>query len=163
MKKDWNDINIELIIAKNEQEISKLYDLLINWLMFIAKKDEELANDIFMKILAKISHYDENKGRLHNLIYTIGLNALRSHLRLKNSKQPKIEFHDYISFNQIIIFNESDIESDPRLDILNQSLNVGEKEYLMQYLENPEKKTSQQKMQFKRLKEQIKTKINKNA
>lgn len=163
MNKDWNNIDVQLIIDKNDQEISKLYGLLINWLMFITKKDEELANDIFLKIIGKIGHYDSNKGKLHNLIYTIGLNALRSHLRLKNSKQIKIEYHDYLTFNEITIINEDDIEVDPRLELLNASMNVGEKEYLMQYLENPDKKTSQQKMQFKRLKEQIKTKINKNA
>lgn len=75
MNNDWNSIDITILLLTADTmyqvAVTGFYKVIHPFIMNFVKRNEELANDIFLKVLTKLNKYDPQKGKLHNFIYTI--------------------------------------------------------------------------------------------
>ena len=162
MANNWNSINVEKVINNDQKEITKAYHLIINWLLFITKQNEELSNDIFCKIISKFDRYDVNKSKLHNFIYTIGTNETTSFFRLKNNNKIKLVYELPPNSTSIADeeYNEEEINNSKMLQIFGV-INEDDKQLIINYLSIEGKvKDKEISKNFSRLKKRIKKNIN---
>ncbi len=150
---NWYSVDYNLIQQNNQQEITKFYKIIINWLNFITKKNEELSHDIFLKLLNNLSKYNPKRGKIHNFIYTLVINEYKTQMRPKKRKI-KTEYIDN-KFDVIEIIDE-EIDYEEQLNQLMNDLTFQEQIFILNYIHSDLKKTQQQKQSFMRLKKKLK-------
>ena len=155
----WDSINILLIKQKDERELTSLYNQMKSWLMYFTKKDEELSNDIFMKIITKIDLFDSKKGKFHNFAYTIALNELYQTKKIKVRKIDLIytdePFGDY-NFKQSNVDNEEYIDYEQELNKLMSFLPQKDKKFILEYIHSKKVKHPTERERFRQLKNKLK-------
>ena len=154
-------IDLLLILDNNQKEITRFYNELIPLLSFITKKNEEIANDIFLKILSKLTNFDIKRGKLYNYVYIIALNEYKVTQRTKKKNIQITNFTDLKDEIKKNLYNIKEIEDETytyeeEFVKLISKLNNKEKEFVIKYINQKEIKKTKDRVFFHKIKQKLK-------
>jgi DNA-directed RNA polymerase specialized sigma24 family protein len=175
---DFNQFNIEKIMSGDQKEIKLLYVEINPWLMHRTNYNEELVNDIFMKILNNIDKYDKTRSKFHNFIFNVSKNHILDCYRMEERK--KIEFCDlykkpteehkndeaqldYLFFNSEKYqydntdFDEEIVEPiDLKLNLIYKHLAADDAQFIVSYLKEKKSKPLNQRKKYLKIIKKLK-------
>lgn len=185
MAADFNKFNVEMILSGNQREIKLLYNEMNDWLMHKTSNNEELKNDIFMKILNNLSKFDKKRSKLHNFIYTITQNEILDNIRAKKRCKDNIinnilgnhininrelnqndeQQLDWLYYNHKnypiyeMNFDEIPTEREIKINIIYQQLSIPDAQFVVEYLFNKKSKPMSERKKYLKIIKQIKKNI----
>lgn len=164
MNNDWNQININLLIQGDQREISRLYIMMEPWLKIIAKDDQELVNDIFLKLISKVDKYKKERSKFHNFAYTLCINTARTAYTKKKKEKNKlnIQLVDDYTLNLIAEEIEEDNISEKMELIMSHALTLTnfQQNFLKDFLKGKLTGENKEKAMFFLIKTKLIKKIN---
>jgi DNA-directed RNA polymerase specialized sigma24 family protein len=131
-KPQWSSINVTGIINNNQSDITFFYNVMSSWLSFLTHGNDEVKNDIFMKLLAKLPQFDPTKGKLHNFLFTVATNQYKEQL-----KERKRKIHFVEGFEMLVhtFTGESDSDSSNELHLhILDGLSPQDHRFLLDYI-----------------------------
>lgn len=181
---DFNQFNVEKMMSGDQREIRFLYLEMNPWLLHKTNNNEELSNDIFMKILDNLHKYDRNKSKFHNFIFTITKNEIYDYIRMiKRNKMKLQEVEgiskladdkdniivysglDYLYFNSENYeyietdFDEVIHEKDLQLNLIYKQMDVDDIQFVVNYLSEKKSKPMEDRKKYLRIIKKTKNKL----
>ncbi len=155
----WNNIEcgqFECILTGDTIQITKLYNSLKPFLIKLTHKNEELIDDIFMKLLKRIGLFDEKRGKFHNFAYTIAKNEFKTLKRKKKKVLDIVYIDNYKDY--CFLFDEPEPDLYKKLESLLIKLPPDDLIFINKYIcQSPEsvelRKKGKNREKFSKLKQ----------
>ena len=155
-KPQWSSINITGIINNNQGDITFFYNVMSSWLSFLTHGNDEVKNDIFMKLIAKLPQFDSTKGKLHNFLFTVASNTYKETLKDKKRKIHFVEGFDMLVHTFV---GEMDTESSNELHLhILDGLSPQDHRFLLDHITTQKKNQSNaDRKRFAEIKKRIRS------
>lgn len=133
------------------------------WLKIITKDDQELMDDIFVKLIAKIDKYKPERSKFHNFAYTLCMNMVRD--SYKKKKKLDINYITYLDdvALDLLVDEETEEENNDRMSIVMMhaaTLTQFQQNFLDDYLNERMTGENKEKAMFFLIKTKLIQKIN---
>jgi RNA polymerase sigma factor (sigma-70 family) len=159
---DWNDFPVTAltITASTYQKMcTLLYNEMIEWLLFYTKNNEELCNDIFLKIIRNIGYFNPKRGKFSNFCFTIAKNEYHEYYKKQHRKR-KIDIKYTNTLYDTIIDDSSEYEDNElwmtRLTNKLNTLDTKDQRFINDYIHSTTNKKPSERTRFYLLLKQLK-------
>ena len=137
--RDWNDIDISILLVTGhtlyQSACTVFYMTVHPYIMNkFCKRNEELANDIFLKILKSLPKFDRMKGKLSNFIFTIMKNEFLEFAGKKTVQYVQLS-------NHLTDKNNDELEMYDRMEFLLSKLSPTDRHFVETYVNYTKRKT----------------------
>ena len=165
----WDDVNIQLIQNDDRKEITRLYNMMYNWLIWKFQGDSDAISFVFLKIIKKIkTHYQPIKGLLSNFIYTIAINEhieyckrlIRERKKQQDNNITFVPLFEKYDVAEAGADNSNDVDLTEMFYSLVSFLNDNDKEFIYNYLNKQIIRDAYNRVRFFRIKSMIVNKVN---
>jgi DNA-directed RNA polymerase specialized sigma24 family protein len=153
---EWQ-IDVFKVLQNDQVAITNFYNTIQPYFLWLFKGDEDLFHKLFMNVLSSIHTYDFTKGAFHNWLIKSAY-VLKKEEQTKQKRQPikyVAELPELHLEDAVPLCDEWKDELKADMYQRLERLRPPEKEFIIEYIESPEAKNTQQRKKFQRLKEKL--------